>query len=169
MYFGHSDATNALFLLSGGKIISVNVCAVGGFCDGTFGTCCGWNEFYFPGLDDAWFQHFVDLGKPGSFPWRESDFSPKIIKYITEPPVVLPESLDLRFKKEAEGIADLAKIQTLKHLKISFANAKDAEERAAMKAAYFDLFPKLPNLEKVEMYENGRVTELPLPVRKLAE
>jgi hypothetical protein len=68
---GCYDLTVKLFSWGNGRIINkIDVVATSSFCDGPFGSCCGGHGGYPPGIDDAWFRHFVDLGREADFPER---------------------------------------------------------------------------------------------------
>ena len=140
--------TNELFYLTSGRIANVKIYALVDTCGGVFSSCCG-GTAYPPGMDDAWFQNFVDIGRKEDFPFTASEYTPKLIEnYFTG------ESLNLSNKTTTEGIAELAGLKTLTHLTVDTTVAKDAD---AMREAFFDLFPKLPNLQTIEM-STGPVT-----------
>jgi Leucine-rich repeat (LRR) protein len=155
--------TNQLFVLGDGKIRNVTVCASVGSCGGMFTDCCA-DYPYPPGLDDAWFQNFIDIERVADFPFDSSMYSPKIVEYMVEKSLELKEELALQgYRLAPEYVANLARLKNLNHLMIDLSSAKDA---GAMRDAFFDLFPKLPKLQTIEM-NSGQVTEVQM--QKLAK
>ena len=163
--------TNCLYMVKDGKIIKIDRTALVDTCGGVFSNCCG-HSASAPGFDDAWFQHYVDLGRLEGFSLEKADID-KIVQ-MSEKNGAIIETLDLRSKAAAEGIADLAKLKGVKHLKIETvveelrwgSEIRGQRETSAMREAYFDLFPQLPELETIEM-NSGPVTETQM--QKLGE
>jgi hypothetical protein len=159
------DLTNYLFSLKEGKIAKVRLDVSVGACGGQFCDCCD-RGAYPPGVDDAWRQHLVDLGRLEGFSFNTADDIAKIVR-MHEKSGASIETLDLRHKILAEGIADLAKLKGVKHLIIDTTPSRDGKrETEAMREAFFDLLPKLPELQTLEM-ATGQVTET--QIHKLAE
>ncbi|MCL2624914.1 MAG: hypothetical protein FWD31_14725 [Planctomycetaceae bacterium] len=154
------EVTSPIFVVNEGKITEVDINVSVNACGGMFSSCCD-TLVYPSGLNDAWFQHFVDLGKRGDFPLRASEYTPKIVESYSAN--LTSDVLDLTAKKTAEGIAELAVLKDLKHLIIDTVKSKDAD---AMRDAFFELFPKLPNLQGLDM-NAGPVTEAQM--QKLGE
>ena len=63
------EVTIVLFALKDGKFVKINLCGIASSCSGMFTDCCG-QAAYPSGIDDAWFRHFVDLGREADFPAR---------------------------------------------------------------------------------------------------
>ena len=153
-------STTDLFLLQGGKIIKVKIEALVDTCGGRFSACCGGSAFP-PGIDDAWFQCFVDLGRKEDFHIPSSTYSKKIMEHYLESSKEPIKSLTLSSSQVSEeGFANLAMLKDLEHLVIIDADA--VEKRDAL----FEVLPKLPNLRSLNL-NCGAMTRAEM--EKLAE
>ncbi|MCL2744047.1 MAG: hypothetical protein FWE67_09355, partial [Planctomycetaceae bacterium] len=65
------------FTVSNGRIAKIGLYVETGTCGGMFSDCCGSSGEYPHGINDTWFQHFVDLGRQEDFPFSESEYTPK--------------------------------------------------------------------------------------------
>ena len=144
--------TLRLFTLREGKIARINLLIDMGACGGKFSCCCLVTGCP-PGIDDAWLQHFIDLGRADDFPIGESEFTPKVMGLMLERSQRPIERLDLRgyslvSRIPTENIANLAMFTELKHLDAGYIHhgRTDTEER---RAAFLALFSKLPTLETI--------------------